>query len=186
MAVLGLITYLVFSFLQIIRRGKPLAFATLSGDAAMATQFVDQMIEDPAGKMQAVKLHLGESPLGWLHARGHVSDRQLAAGERLRRDWEQAGLGARVTMRWDGAPAERRRGGAAAMPDPSAAQLSARERFDGAVRAAGPGLADILWRVVCAGEGLGPAERALGWPSRAGKLVLGLALDRVADWYRVG
>ncbi|WP_257211743.1 DUF6456 domain-containing protein, partial [Sphingobium sp. IP1] len=34
--------------------------------------------------------------------------------------------------------------------------------------------------------GLGPAERALGWPSRAGKLVLGLALDRVADWYRVG
>ena len=120
----------------------------------MAAQFVDQMIEDPAGKMQAVKLHLGESPLAWLHARGHVSDRQLAAGERLRRDWEQAGLGARVTMRWDGAPAERRRGGAAAMLDPSAAQLSARERFDGAVKAAGPGLADILWRVVCAGEGL--------------------------------
>ena len=35
------------------------------------------------------------------------------------------------------------------------------------------------------GEGLVAAERALGWPSRAGKLVLTLALERVAAWYRV-
>ena len=63
--------------------------------------------------------------------------------------------------------------------------MAARERFDGAIRAAGPGLADILWRVACAGEGLAAAEKALCWPSRAGKLVLTLALDRVADWYRV-
>lgn len=151
----------------------------------MAAHHVDRMIEDPAGVMQAVKLHVGESPLGWLHARGHVSDRQVAAGEMVRRDWERAGLGARVTMRWDGAPAERQWAGSGAVPDPSGAQMAARARFDGAVRAAGPGLADILWRVVCAGEGLAPAERALGWPSRAGKLVLTLALDRVADWYRV-
>ncbi|MEO7469628.1 MAG: DUF6456 domain-containing protein, partial [Sphingobium limneticum] len=63
--------------------------------------------------------------------------------------------------------------------------LAARDRFDGAIKAAGPGLADILWRVACAGEGLVAAEKALGWPSRAGKLVLTLALDRVATWYRV-
>jgi hypothetical protein len=29
------------------------------------------------------------------------------------------------------------------------------------------------------------AETALGWPARAGKLVLGMALDRVADYYRL-
>jgi hypothetical protein len=29
------------------------------------------------------------------------------------------------------------------------------------------------------------AETALGWPARAGKLVLGLALNRVADYYRI-
>ena len=51
--------------------------------------------------------------------------------------------------------------------------------------AAGKGLADILWRVVCACEGLPDAERALGWPSRSGKLVLKLALERVADFYRI-
>ena len=84
-------------------------------------------------------------------------------------------------MRWDAAP--RNAGGQPI--DPTVAQLSARDRFDGAIRAAGPGLADILWRVVCAGEGLVAAEKALGWPSRAGKLVLTLALDRVAGWYRV-
>jgi hypothetical protein len=29
------------------------------------------------------------------------------------------------------------------------------------------------------------AETALGWPARAGKLVLSFALDRVADYYRM-
>jgi hypothetical protein len=43
----------------------------------------------------------------------------------------------------------------------------------------------VLWRIVCAGEGLAAAEKALGWPSRAGKLVLGLALDRLADHYQL-
>jgi hypothetical protein len=52
------------------------------------------------------------------------------------------------------------------------------------VAAAGPGLSDILWRVVCAGEGVPDAEKALGWPARAGRLVLILALDRVATYYR--
>lgn len=64
-------------------------------------------------------------------------------------------------------------------------QLAARERFDGAIQHAGKGLEDILWRVVCAGESLPVAEKALKWPTRSGKLVLRLALDRVADYYRI-
>jgi len=43
----------------------------------------------------------------------------------------------------------------------------------------------VLWRVVCAGEGLPEAEKALGWPVRSGKLVLRIALDRIADFYRL-
>jgi hypothetical protein len=58
-------------------------------------------------------------------------------------------------------------------------------RFDGALAAAGPGLADVKWRVVCACETLPDAERALAWPARSGKLVLRLALDRVASFYRI-
>jgi hypothetical protein len=130
-------------------------------------------------------VNLAESPLGWLFARGHVSRRQFEAGERLRGDWERGQLGQRVTMAWDSAPVSRSRGGAADAVDLSGSQLDARRRFEAAVAEAGPGLADILWRIVCAGEGMREAESALGWPARAGKLVLGIALDRVADYYRV-
>ena len=130
-------------------------------------------------------VNLAESPLGWLHARGHVTQRQFDAGERLRLDWERSQLDPQVTMRWDAAPIRRGRGGRGVGPDPSDTQIDARNRFHAAVDGAGPGLSDILWRIVCAGEGMRDAETALGWPARAGKLVLGLALDRVATFYRM-
>lgn len=148
-------------------------------------ELVERMVEDTAGLKRRVTVNLAESPLAWLASRGHVSMRQLDAGERLRSDYEMAALGPRVTMRWDASPVARTPGGVAERLDPTLAQISARRRFDGAVEAAGPGLADILWRVVCAGEGIGPAEKALGWPTRAGKLVLCFALDRVADFYGI-
>jgi hypothetical protein len=65
------------------------------------------------------------------------------------------------------------------------ARIAARRRFEEAVAEVGGGLSDVLWRVVCAGEGMREVERALGWPARAGKLVLTLALDRLADHYRI-
>ena len=136
----------------------------------------------PRAGRRSVTVNLAESPLGWLHARGHLSDAQFAAGEALRRDWEQAQLSAGVTMRWD---AVRITGTGERGLNPSERQLAARQRFDGAIAAAGPGLSDVLWRVVCAGETLPDAERALAWPVRSGKLVLKLALDRVAGFYRI-
>jgi len=96
-----------------------------------------------------------------------------------------ASLGPRVTMRWDPAPREGGRRAAPEPLDPTLAQIAAKRRFDAAIAAVGGGLSDILWRVVCAGEGLSAAEKGLGWPARAGKLVLCLALDRVADHYRL-
>ena len=134
---------------------------------------------------RSVTVNLAESPLGWLFARGHVTQRQFDAGERLRADWERSQLGQRVTMSWDAAPVSRSRGGSAERVDLSGSQLDAKRRFDTAVETAGPGLGDILWRVVCAGEGMRDAETALGWPARAGKIVLQIALDRVAEYYRI-
>jgi Domain of unknown function (DUF6456) len=134
---------------------------------------------------RSVTVNIAESPLGWLFARGFVSQRQFDAGERLRCDWERAQLAPRVTMAWDSAPVAQTRGGSATGANSNGAQIDAKRRFDDAVECAGPGLADILWRVVCAGEGMREAETALGWPARAGKLVLTLALDRVAEYYRI-
>ena len=132
---------------------------------------------------RGVTVNLAESPLTWLHVRGHLSDAQFDAGERLRADWERAQLAPSVTMRWD---AVRTKGGGEAGLNPTERQMAAKARFDAAVATAGPGLADVLWRVVCAGEALPEAERALAWPARSGKLVLKLALDRVAGFYRIG
>jgi hypothetical protein len=134
---------------------------------------------------RSVTVNIVESPLGWLLSRGLVSQRQFDAGERLRTDWERAQLPPRVTMAWDVAPVSRGRGGSAAEADLNGAQIDAKRRFNDAIASAGPGLADILWRVVCAGDGMRDAETALGWPARAGKLVLIFALDRVADYYRI-
>jgi hypothetical protein len=134
------------------------------------------------GRPRTVTVNLAESPIAWLHARGHLDDRLFDAGERLRGDYERAQLAPSVTMRWDPVRVTSTGDGLT----PGERQIAAKARFDGALAAAGAGLSDVLWRVVCAGEGLPDAERALSWPARSGKLVLRLALDRVAGFYRIG
>ena len=134
---------------------------------------------------RSVTINAVESPLGWLLVRGLITQRQFEAGERLRSDWERAQLPPRQTMSWDAAPVVRGRGASAFGPDLTGSQLDAKKRFEAAVAAAGPGLSDIMWRIVCSGEGMREAETALGWPARAGKLVLSLALDRTAGFYRI-
>lgn len=162
-----------------------------SGEAGMSrtrTQPSTSSTSRRSGTLRArrsVTVNLAESPLGWLHARGLVSTRLFDAGERLRADWTMAQLGPRVTMRWDPAPVARGPRGPGGPLDPTLAGIAAKRRFEEAIAAAGKGLSDILWRVVCDGSGLEAAEIALGWPKRAGKLVLLMALDRVADYYRL-
>ena len=150
---------------------------------------IEKRVQDGGEATRAVRrsvtVNQVESPLGWLHQHGHLNRRQFDAGEQLRMDWERANLSPCVTMRWDPAPVSRGRGGPKSGLQPAETQIKARERFEAAVAAAGPGLSNILWRVVCAGEGMRDAESALGWPARAGKLVLTIALDRVADHYRL-
>ena len=136
-------------------------------------------------RARSVTVNLSESPLGWLHARGHLSDRQFDAGEKLRADWERANLAPRITMRWDSAPVAGGRRSAPAVLDESEAQLSAKMRFEKAIDYLGSDLADIAWRIICGGEGTPVAEKNLGWPARSGKLVLKIALDRLAIFYRL-
>ena len=136
------------------------------------------------GKLRgrSVTVNLAESPLAWLHARGHLNDRLYDASERLRADYERASLGPSVTMRWD---VVRIKGSGDSGMNSTERQIAAKARFDGAMAAAGSGLSDILWRVACGCESLPDAEKQLSWPARSGKLVLKLALERVADFYRI-
>lgn len=146
----------------------------------LVEQTIDAQGRRGTGGGRRVTVNRRESPLAWLAARQLVTARQNEAGERLQADYERAALGPAVTMRWDA-----RVDGGGEPGEPAAAQLAAKRRFDAAITAVGPGLSDVLWRVVCAGETLPDSERALGWPTRSGRLVLTLALDRLADHYRL-
>lgn len=130
---------------------------------------------------QVVAVNLTESPLAWLGRRGMLTPVQMAAGERLREDHGRAGLSQRVTMKWEASARGKHEGMGA--HGQALGAIDAKRRFDAAIAAVGPGMADILWRVACEGEGLSEAEKGLGWPVRAAKLVLGMALDRLVKHY---
>tara|TARA_R110002073_G_scaffold42858_5_gene119512 strand:+ start:255 stop:737 length:483 start_codon:yes stop_codon:yes gene_type:complete len=136
-------------------------------------------------RIRSVTVNLSESPLGWLHARGYLSDRQFDAGEKLRFDWERAHLAPRITMRWDAAPVTQGKRIAPAALNETEKQFAAKQRFTDAIDHLGSDLSDIAWRIICGGEGVPVAEKNLGWPARSGKLVLKIALDRLADFYRL-
>ncbi|MFC3308593.1 DUF6456 domain-containing protein [Blastomonas aquatica] len=134
---------------------------------------------------RSVTVNLAESPLGWLLARGLIDQRQFDAGEKLRADWERANLAPSITMRWDAGPRSGGFRGSGDHLEPTERQAAARQRFDAAITALGRDLNDIAWRVICSGEAMPVAEKALGWPVRSGRLVLRMALDRLADFYRL-
>ncbi len=149
-----------------------------------------------AGAPSGTALNPDESPLAWLRRRKDkdgeslISQAQFDAGERLRADFWFAQMTPRVTMSWSTvSPGQRRRRSGMAyradadMTDTSAA---ARERVRRALATVGPELADILIDVCCHLKGLEAAERAAGWPQRSGKVVLQLALTRLARHYGIG
>lgn len=139
-------------------------------------------IIDEQGRERAVIVNAAESPLTWMHQRGIVSDLQCQAGERLRRDYTLAQLSPRLGVDLSAPVVLGRRaaGPASGLPD---MVLAAKQRFAHAMRAAGPGLSDILFDVCCHLTGLEQSERVRGWPRASAKVVLRIALDRLAAHY---
>jgi hypothetical protein len=133
----------------------------------------------------------GESALAWLRNRKDkdgrplITEVQFTAGERLAADFWHAQLSPRVTANWSAmAPGRRMRraapGFGVEMRD---AAMAARRRFHRALDVVGPELAGILADVCCHDIGLETAGRAAGWPQRAARVVLDLALTRLARHY---
>ena len=95
------------------------------------------------GKRRSVTVNLSESPIAWLHSRGHLDDRLFDAGEALRGDYEYAQLSPNITMRWD--PVRIKGSGDVGLT-PGERQIAAKERFDGALAQAGSGNPDRVTR----------------------------------------
>lgn len=98
--------------------------------------------------------------------RGHLNDRKLLAGEKLRRDYERDAIAGSVTMRWDGLGQSSRKSSVSGDMNPTEHMIAAKHRFDAALVALGTDLSDIAWRVICVGETMFVAERGMAWPAR--------------------
>ena len=138
-------------------------------------------------RSEKIRVNLRESPLAMLARKkdknGEVflSRDLLAAGERLREDFELAQMGPRTTLNWErfingGAPSGHLAPG-------EGGSSAAQKRLADALSALGSGLGDIALRCCCFLEGLETAEKRMGWSARSGKIVLRIALQRLRLHY---
>jgi Domain of unknown function (DUF6456) len=157
-------------------------------DSAFQAQHQDRVEADAeiGGERVSVTVDATESPLDWLrrrrdrHGAPLVDEACYQAGERLRRDLTLAAMLPSVTSRWEPVPSPT----GPRAPDPAAASdgmIAARQRVTAALRVVGADLADLLIDVCGFLKGLEQVERERGWPPRSGKIILTLALARLAD-----
>lgn len=109
-------------------------------------------------------------------------DRPLvAAGERLREDYELSQmdprLNARVEALTDGVTT------APEGPVEGSSSLAALIRVEKALFDLGPGLGDVALRACCLLEGMETLEKRMGWSARSAKIVLRIALQRLQRHY---
>ena len=148
------------------------------------------MAEDGSGERR-LRFNLAESPLSVLGRKrdkdgsAYLTADLIEAGERLREDFELAQMGPRVAQNWERFLTAGGNRGVGGGRGPAEGPSDARTRVAKAMEALGPGLSDIVFRVCCFMEGLETAEKRLGWSARSGKVVLKIALERLAMHYRI-
>lgn len=166
------------------QESKVLGFAetqTAFSSGAAAGKALDEIAQDPRSRRG--RYLLAESPLTVLARRcgpdgaPFLTDDLVAAGERLREDFELSQIGVRDGRNWEAFLQGEISETAVDMSSPARAKVAA------ALRDLGPGLGDVALRCCCYLEGLETAEQHLGWSARSGKIVLRIALQRLKRHY---
>jgi hypothetical protein len=149
----------------------------------------EQQIATELGRA-SVTVDEAESPLVWLarrrgrDGRALIEPYQLQAGERLRIDFTCANLMPRTTSNWSSPMSSGRRGaGSDRASSATDTMVASRQRVHQALDAVGPEFSGLLLDVCCFLKRLEDIERERAWPMRSAKVVLQLALDRLARHY---
>lgn len=174
-------------------RATARARAVLARSPAAGDAFADRHPEPafvPCADGEARMVNLSESPLGQLARRkgrdgqGLVTAEEVAAGERLRADYERALIMPRLGIDWEAPIASGRKGGRRdGQRELSDGAMAARSRVEKALEAVGPELSGVLVDICCFLKGLERVERERGWPARSAKLLLKAALGVLARHY---
>jgi Domain of unknown function (DUF6456) len=159
---------------------QPDPFRHQHGDLATVT------VETPEGPAH-VRIDVEECPLDWLRRRKDRSGEPLIdaagyeAGQRLRADITIAGLLPGITARWDA-----QGGGPSSPAEATDRMIAARQRLRHAFEALGAEFSDLLIDLCGFLKGLERIERERRWPPRSAKVVVRLALSRLAAHYGLG
>jgi len=169
------------------RAGEPPA-PTIDAFRAQHLALGERPIATELGRA-SVTVDEAESPLAWLarrrgrNGRALIEPHQFQAGERLRADFTCAHMMPRTTSNWVSPIASGRRGGGERAAVYSETMVAARQRVHQALDAAGPEFGGLLLDACCFLKGLEDIARERAWPAGAAKVVLQLALDRLARHY---
>ncbi|WP_037307148.1 DUF6456 domain-containing protein [Ruegeria halocynthiae] len=164
------------------------------GMAEAQTPFHPQMDRvggtgEKAERPRRIRYSVAESPLIALARRRDrdgkpfLDETLVAAGERLREDFELAQIGPQVAQNWDHFLTAGGRGSFDSDSHGGRGSSDARDRVAHALSDLGPGLSDVALRCCCYLEGLELAEKRMGWSARSGKIVLRIALQRLNRHY---
>jgi len=170
-------------------RGPELPRPNIDGFLGQHLNLAQRQIATEFGRAN-VTVNESESPLAWLarrrgrNGRPLIEPHQFQAGERLRGDFTCAHLMLRTTSNWASPIASDRRGaGGERAAVFTETMIAAHQRVHQALDAVGPEFGGLLLDVCCFLKRLEDIERERAWPARSAKVVLQLALDRLARHY---
>lgn len=133
------------------------------------TQCLVNRDESALSRLARMKKHDGSSL---------IDEAGIAAGERLAADIMRAGMMPGITMRWDatGSSGDHR-------TSPTDLMIAARQRVEAALDSVGHDLAGLMLDVLAFSKGVEEIERERHWPQRSAKIIISMALARLAAHY---